>query len=554
MASLNPLSGTLGHRRAAHLLRRASFRYTKAKVDSLASKTAAQAVQSLLVASPLQQPFPLYDSDPNNASNPVVSWMDKAQDNFPAEDFVLRRYVIGWWINEALFDGGGAFKMQFFLYQHNVTTANESLNTNFWDYLSLIRFYALGNFKKFITKMVADNVMLRYLNNQQNTALNPNENFAREFFELFTIGKGPQAGPNDYTNYTEDDIVAAAKVFTGWRVADRLDPLNKDAETGIAAGQPRPGQHNWTKKEFSARLQNLVIPEVTQNAQKTVQKMRDELQLLVDRVFAQDETARNFCRRLYRFYVGRSITTEIENDIIGPLANTLKTNNFEIKPVLTQLLQSQHFYDADDTASTDETFGSLIKSPLDLTLQALSFFNFPVPNPVTQNRNHYIILYGRTVQDFFLTNGGMPLFFPTDVAGYPAYYQNPDYNRGWFNASTIIARYKLPQAMLTGATLAGLTGPLRVDIVNWVRNSGIVPDPSDGHALVTALLKYLHPETPDTARFDYFFTTIFNDQLPPADWTYEWQNYIATGNATEVRIYLERIVTALMYAPEYQVQ
>ncbi len=550
MASLNPLTGNLGTRRAAHLLRRASFRYTKAKVDSLATKTAASAVTSLLQAATLQQAQPWYDAD--NTPGGAVTWMDKDPNNFPDQDFVLRRYVVSWWLNEAFYDPGAGSKMQLFLYQYNVTTANTSLNTNFFDYLSLIRFYQLGNFKKLITKMVADNVMLRYLNNQQNTAANPNENFAREFLELFTIGKGPQKGPGDYTNYTEDDIVQAAKVFTGWRTSDRLLAASLDTETNVAAGQPKPAQHNWEAKKFTAAFQGLSIPAVTAASGKTVQAMRDELQVFIDRVFAQPETAKNFCRRLYHFFVSKKITAEIESDIIAPLANTLISNNFEMKPVLQQLLQSQHFFDADDAASTDEIVGSLIKSPLEIAFNSMAFFNYPIPNPTTATKAHYNTVYGRLIQDAFLTPAGMPFFFPSNVAGYPAYYQNPDFNRTWFNASTIIARYGFGKTMLTG-TYGNQTLPYKVDIVTWVKTSGIVADPSDGYALVTALLKYLMPETPDGTRTDYFFTTVFNNNLPPSDWTYEWKQYIQTGNATEVKIYLERLVTTIMYSAEYQV-
>ena len=99
--------------------------------------------------------------------------------------------------------------------------------------------------------MIADNVMLRYLNNNQNTAVNPNENFAREFLELFTIGKGPQIGPGDYTNYTEDDIVEAAKVLTGFRTRINRDVV--DAETGIPRGDAQFGQHKPGAKTFSSK-------------------------------------------------------------------------------------------------------------------------------------------------------------------------------------------------------------------------------------------------------------------------------------------------------------
>ena len=70
--------------------------------------------------------------------------------------------------------------------------------------------------------------------------------------------------------------------------------------------------------------------------------------------------------------------------------------------------------------------------------------------------------------------------------------------------------------------------------------------------MVKGLLEYLLPEEVDAGRFEYFYNEVFLDKLPPSDWTYEWQNYIATGNATEVRIPLGRLIKAILYSPEYQ--
>ena len=221
--------------------------------------------------------------------------------------------------------------------------------------------------------MIFDNCMLRYLNNTSNTANNPQENFAREFLELFTIGKGPQVGAGDYTNYTEDDIVAAAQVFTGCRTQTNRTIV--DTETGIPTGRVQSNVHNWTAKQFSPRFQNLLIPAVTVAAQKTPEKVLEELQIFVDKVFEQEETAKNFCRRLYRYYVNEKITDEIETDIIVPLANTLRNGNYEIKPVLQQLFSSQHFYAADTTTSVENILGGMIKPPIDMALQSISFFN-----------------------------------------------------------------------------------------------------------------------------------------------------------------------------------
>ena len=132
----------------------------------------------------------------------------------------------------------------------------------------------------------------------------------------------------------------------------------------------------------------------------------------------------------------------------------------------------------------------------------------------------------------------------------------PDFNRQWFNSSTIVARYKLPAMLLSGKlTLGGSPNqPLgvKLDIAPWIKTSGVVSDATDPYVLVQDLLQYFLPEQTDNDRFNYFYITIFLDNLPPADWTYEWQNYLNTGTDTEVKIPLERLINAIMYSPEYQ--
>ena len=546
MASLNPLSGTLGHRRAAHLLRRTSFRFTKAKVDEMASQTVAQALPSLLKTYAFQLDQPIYNMDPMVVD--IKTWCLPVGTAQPDQDFVLRRWVMSWWLNEAISDPGIGHKMSFFWHQYMITTIQTSGNTQFYDYLSLLRWGALGNFKKLAQKMVLDNVMLRYLNNNENTANNPNENFAREFFELFTIGKGPQAAPGDYTNYTEDDIVQAAKVLTGMRT--NLGRTISDPETGIPRGVFNINQHNKDKKIFSERFQKKEIAGAT-----NVSGMETELTQFVDMIFAQPETAKNLCRRFYRYFVNQKITAEIETDIIVPLANLLIASNYEIKPVLEKLLQSEHFFDADDSNTTDELYGGMIKSPLELAFQTISFFNISIPNPLTQP-NLWFNFYSQAMLQRFLGGANLPLFFANDVAGYPAYHQEPDFSHQWFSSSTIIARYKLGEMLLTGKLSFGANPnyPLgiKLDIVNWVKNSGVIPDAKDSYVLVKTMLDYLMPEATDSDRFDYFHVNVFLDNLPANDWTYEWQNYLTSGNATEVRIPLERLVKAILYSQEYQ--
>lgn len=546
MASLNPISGVLGKRRAAHFLRRTSFRYTRSRVDELSTLTAEAAFDNVFVQAPLLLAQPVYGSG-------AVTWVDPPlppSATLPDEDFVLRRYVMAWWIHEALHDPGAGHKMEFFLHQYLAVTAESGSSGQFFDYLRLLRWGALGNFKKMATKIVVDNCMLNYINNNLNYVNNPNENFAREFFELHTIGKGDIAGPGDYTTFTEDDIVVAARVLTGFGNAQRH--LNTDPETMLPAGKAFPQSHDFQPKTFSNRFGGATINAPSNDADG----MWAELNSFVDMIFAQEETSKNFCRRLYHFFVTRKISDEVETEIITPLAQTFRDNNYEVLPVLKQLLLSQHFYDEDDSSATDEIVGAFIKSPLDLALQALSFFELPIPDPITDNDTHYNTFYNAGVMERMLSRTGMDLFYPPDVAGYPGYYQDPVYNRQFFNSASIVGRYKLPEILLTG-THAWVPSPgtplgTKLDFAAWIKDSGNISNPSDSYVLVQELLIYLFPEEPDNDRFTHFLDVVFLDGLPPGDWTYEWDTYVSTGNDTEVAIPLRRLLNAIMYAPEYQ--
>jgi uncharacterized protein (DUF1800 family) len=548
MASLAPVQGNLGHRRAAHLLRRTSYRYTKAMVDQLAGKTASEALLELMVFPAPQLDQPVYDNT-NTQTVESSTWILPTGLPLPTDDFILQRWVLGWWLNEALHNRGMGHKLVFFYHQYLAVNWTVVGSARFFDYLSLLKWGAFGNFKKLATKMIIDNTMLVYLNNNSNTKTNPNENFAREFFELFTIGKGPQAGPGDYTHYTEDDIVQAARVLTGFVTRSQRDQT--DPETGIPRGTVSFSRHDTGNKTFSSRFQGQVITGATSST-----NFWTEINAFVDMVFNQQETARNWCRRAYRYFVHPNITTEVETDIIEPLATQLRTGNYETAPVLQRLLSSVHFFDEDDTDSTNEILGGIIKSPLELTMHALSFYNVTIPNPVTQNALHYVTFYSSGMMDRMLNYANLSIFYPPDVAGYPAYHQTPEFNRNWFNSSTVIARYKLPQMLLTGKRVLGSSPNssigIKFDVVTWIRNSNVVTDPADPYILVEELLNYLLPVPVSPARFDYFYDKVFLTGLPPYDWTYEWYAYLDTNTDTEVRIALERLIYHIMYSPEYQ--
>jgi hypothetical protein len=390
--------------------------------------------------------------------------------------------------------------------------------------------------------------MLIYLNGYQSTGNNPNENYPREFLELFTIGKGPQIAPGNYTNYTENDIKEAAKLLSGYQY--NLSNTALDPDTNIRWCSLNAGRHSSANKVFSPAFQNTVI-----NGTSTTTGMMTELDLFVTMVFNQDETAKNICRKLYRYFVYRDITPAVETDIIVPLANTLKSNNYNLNAALNQLLQSRHFYDLDDALATDNKIGAMVKSPLDLVMHSMRFFGLS-PHTFTGNTPTTIWdqFYRAGLRENILKNADMYLFSTSTVAGFPAFYLAPKWDRHWFDTSSITQRYYIGRCLLENKRLpyssAGIG--VQLDIVTWVRNN--ISNPANGNAIVDELINYLLPEIPDTARRTYFLNQTLLGTLSLINWQNEWNNYISTGSTTVVKPRLELLFKAILFAQEYQLQ
>ncbi len=536
MASLDTRKGNLGERLAGHLLRRSTFQYDIGRIKEYAQYTASEAVDKLLepVSFTLDQPI-----DPATGA----PWINNGTATTTSQS-TLRNIVRCWVLNEMRYDESIHGRMAFFLHKCWVTNYSQSTSERFFDYLSLLYKYTTGNFKTLARKMTLDNLMLLYLNNNDNNKNAPNENYAREFLELFTIGKGPQIGPGDYTNYTEQDVVIGAKLLTGIKANTRLATI--DPDTGLSTGRFAFGQHNTEDKTFSAAFDNQTI-----KGAKSAAEMPRELDDYVDMVFSRKETARLYCRRLYRYFVSTNLTPEIESDIINPLAQQLLDNNYEAESVIKTLLTSLHFYDEDDSDHKDEIIGALIKSPLELFLGSVNFLRQKWPDQTTDAANLYNFL-AKLAISVILDNGALSYFAPYDVAGYSAYYQEPNFDKAWFTSNTIISRYKLSNMLLTGTSyLGGKSTKVTLDLPAFVRDSGLFTDPGDAFLLTQELANGMLPEIPDDDRINYFLNEML-DGIPPADWTYEWVAYKGGGKPDNVNIGLTKLLTAIMYSQEYQ--
>lgn len=538
MASLQPLTSKLGATNAAHLLRRTTFNFTKARIKEFAELTPLEAVQQLLVVQPLKYEQPI-DQESG------LPWINTTE-TVTTPDSRLRNYLIAWQLNEMKNDTSMHSMMCWFLHSIWTSTFTTPRSPDYFDYLALIRFYSTGSYKDLAQKMTVNNIMLKYLNNTDNVKGAPNENYAREFLELFTIGKGPEIAPGDYTNYKEEDVITGAKLLTGFRASKRGDVI--DQTTGLSRGYNAFGKHNLDPKQFSTAFDSTVIQPATSNTD-----MDRELGQYINMVFNQKETARFYCRRLYRFMVSRNITNEIESDIIEPLADALYNADYDTSIVITQLLTSLHFYDLDDSKSADEIIGGLVKSPLDLYLQTSNLLHIEWEDMLTDAKNFYRHI-GQLVISTMLNNGGLLFYAPADVAGYSPYYQIPDYEKAWFTANTIIARYKIPQVIFTGRSyLDNKFFTKAISIADYFKNSGDFSAPDNALLLIKDLLENVFALAPDADRNAYFLE-IFLDGLPLADWTYDWDNFIQSGDPTEINIALERLVDAVISSQEYQLK
>lgn len=575
--ALTPYTGILTTKAAAHLLRRATFGFNKQEVDAFSGLTAIAAINTLF--QPTSEPKP--PVLPNGSE-----WL--AQPPSTTEDDGLQqKYIRSWWLG-ILLNGGVnnnermAFstreKITFFLHSH-FTTIQETVGSSRALYFQniLFRKFALDananakiNLKELTKKISIDNAMLILLDGRLNVKGNPNENFARELLELYTIGKGldgkiPDTGtPGDYYYFTEQDVQAAAKVLSGYDFDNTFSTLDVDTQLPrgkIKAGSDNiPTQHDNSSKLFSNRMGNTIVTpdaNLLSNGKATEESMLDELDQLITMIYNQPETARNICRKLYRFYVYHNITTDIDAIIITELVTTLTTNNYKIEPVIRELLGSQHFFDSADSTVNNDNFGAIIKSPLDLVTSTLNFFEYKLPDYITNP----VTFYGQSETLLSKMNDqGMNLLNPYDVAGYEAYHQYPIFNRNWINSNSLTQRYKFIYDTMTTDNLTATS--VGIDLLAYIqlRFSSNARDPDWLVRQVAAYLLPLFQETTEitTERLSWFKTQFLKlgetlPQGPLVFWQFSWNNANTNSSSnTDARGMLQDLMNALLQSPEFQ--
>ncbi len=443
-------SGILGPSRAAHLLRRATFGPTIDQIEQFATLTGSAAIALL---------FDDQIADPQLPINPETG-QDWLLSGVYGEELGVRGLtdqLVMWFIGLALDNSqpisfSTREKIVYFFHTHFTTKSEKVGNSRSLYYQNeLFRQFAFDsnkpieyNFKTLLKNISIDNAMLRFLDGSQNVKGSPNENYGRELMELYSIGRGLEGTfpidlpAGDYLNYTEQDVQTAARVLSGLKLDESF--VSIDPITSLPRGRVEPGAHDNNDKQFSNRFSDTIItpdPALMPGNQPTEESVIDEISQLIEMITSQQESALFICREIYRFYVYHEVTQDIQNNIISQMASTLIANGHKIQPVIEELLQSQHFYDA-AAGTDDDKFGAIIKSPLDLVASTYRFYKLDLADFTTD----YDLFYTQAgILKQHLQRMGMDYYEPFEVAGYTAYHQYPAYNRNWISSNYLTNRY-----------------------------------------------------------------------------------------------------------------
>jgi uncharacterized protein (DUF1800 family) len=298
--------------------------------------------------------------------------------------------------------------------------------------LELFRQYALGNFRDLLIEVTKDTAMLVWLDGRTNVRNRPQENYARELMELFTMGVGL---------FTEPDVYAGARVFTGWN-------LSRPAGDSLPRFNYNANQHDTAAKEFSFAI----YPDGgrTIRARTAADGMQDGIDL-INAVARHPETGRRLARKLWSFFV--SETASPAEDFVNEIAGEYYRSGYEMRTVVRRVLMSRHFRDASS-----------------------QFARYSWPTEFVARAIKEVGWRGFSVNDAIgpMTNMGQQLFEPPDVNGW-------ELGRGWYSTGAMLSRMNFAAQLATNQ---------RFNLRDDARQFGRTPE-----SLLTYMLDRLTPAT-----------------------------------------------------------
>lgn len=475
---LNPYGGQWTYRQAAHLLRRAMFGPTETEIRQAMTDGMSATIEKLFI--PFERSLTGIDAWANNPQVQISPDTARGEDYQTYQQGLFqRRDAFIQWILRTMRQSPVSIqeRLGFFWHGH---FASEIEVVRFpelcYEQYKLFKQHMLGNFKQFVHDVTIDMAMLIYLDGIKNYKLgnrnNINENYARELMELFTMGVFDWDGNE---NYSQDDVIAAARSLSGWTY-------------NVPNGNPRTLVSVDRKAVFNQLLWD--------NGQKTLMGRTGawNTQDVIDIIFAQraDQIAKFICTKLYRAFV-YDVPDQV---VVEQMAETFRSNNWEIRPVMDALLKSEHFYD-------ETNIGAMHKGPIDYLVGTVRGENLGnVPGFDTMGG-------GRTDNDVpgRLTVLGQVPYGPPNVKGWPG-------GRTWTSTSTLPVRQKFSIDAANGAIKVRGNTLYTFDPIAFAR---LFPDPEDIHVLSRDMAEFLLNTSPSALEADMLYETILDGGRD-----YEW--------------------------------
>lgn len=512
-SGLTPYSGEWTSKQITHLLKRTLFGFTKSELVKFSELSMDGAVSVLMTPEPHpEMPINNYSGIEDNPEDPDVPtgqpW-PLAPHNGELEGPRIVSYK--GWILDQMLSQDTSIHQKLNLFWHNL------LVTQSWDifigkasyqYFHTLHENAFGNYKKLILEITKNPAMLFFLNGAYNHKDAPDENYARELQELFTVGKGPDS------KYTEEDVVNAARILTGWTIRHGSLESSELLSTIF-----RTDFHDRENKSFSSFYNNQSI-----EADFSISGI--ETEQLIEMIFETDECAKYLCRRLYNFFVNPVVDERVETNVITPLADILRSNNYDITPVLQTLLRSEHFYDTTN-------IGVMIKSPVDFmigTFRTLGYDNskFSIQENYQYHASHM----------WTMANMGMEIGDPPSVAGWPAYYQAPQYDKSWITTDTILRRAEVLDAAIYWGFWINPDLHPPFDLLAFMKT---LDDPSNADSVLEELSKLflgLDLQSEPYLQLKRVFVSI---ELNDAYWAEIWNAYENDPSPSNTAVVVNRI-------------
>lgn len=532
--TLAKYTGEFGYTQKRHLLNRVLVGYAERHMKDLEGLTLDQAIDLIFKKPELGEPvnnyyhdFPAeeykkkYLVDDVKPGEPFISKAlsrEERQGFVPEFAGMERVSAYDSWTYASFYAQPTTVAGRLFLFLHTLTPYKDDNVRIKALYYSFKLTYegAWRNYKDYIYDVTLSDNMLYFLNLKFSKKEAPDENYAREVQELFTVGKRP------FSKFTESDVKAAARLLVGW---DSLYIENLAGEGYVTQNRYDENNHDTGDKQFSKFYGNRLI-----KGRKGPDGGKIELKEFFDMIFETDEVAIYLSRRLVQFFVYPVLNDHVEENIIKPLADVLRKNNYSLAEALKVLLKSEYFF-------AEEFYNAMIKSPMEYSMGLFKEFDL-LKGHLTRYENNVISnsffaddknrfdakffdpLYlsyriFKDVKHGYIGRQGYTFGNPPSVAGWQAYYQEPVYDLIWINSDSIKRRKELAESIIRNGIGFNDRTQLRFDLNVLLKKT---KDPTDINLFIRDLAKIITGADINEKAFIRIKKSILGDNLPDYYW------------------------------------